>query len=227
MKILVIEENKTLSDYMKKGLSEAGFLVENPPDRHEGCRLALTETYDLIILDIISPDNQNWKIIQETRKVDQTVPIIMLSIPDKDESRIKGLELGANDYLDKPFSFSGLLKHVHALLRLNTTTFQDYILHSDIHLNPIQHQAIRDGNRIQLTAKEFHLLEYLMYHHGEVVSRSRIAVQIWGKNFGNDTNIIDTTMKRLRSKIDKPFATKLISTVRGTGFIFNKPIARS
>ena len=222
MKILIVEDETKIGDYLKQGLSEAGFIVDLARNGLDGHHLAMTESYDLIILDVMLPDVDGWRILQSLREAGKGVAVLFLTARDSVEDRVKGLELGADDYLVKPFAFAELLARVRTLLRRGSSPATETTLKiADLELDLMRRRTIRGGHRIQLTAKEFSLLELLMRRQGEVLPRSLIASQVWDMNFDSDTNIIDVAIRRLRVKIDDEFETKLIHTVRGMGYMLD------
>jgi len=219
MKILIVEDEAKIGDYLSQGLSEAGFIIELVRNGLDGHHLAMTESFDLIILDVMLPDVDGWRILQSLREAGKQVPVLFLTARDNVEDRVKGLELGADDYLAKPFAFAELLARVRTLLRRGATqTIESILTIDDLELDLIRHRVQRAGQKIQLTAKEFSLLELLMRRQGEVLPRSLIASQVWDMNFDSDTNVIDVAIRRVRKKIDEGFNTKLIHTVRGMGY---------
>lgn len=219
MKILIVEDEKKTGDYLRRGLTEAGFVVDWVQNGLDGQHLACTENYDLIILDVMLPDINGWQIIASIREAGIAVPVLFLTAKDSVEDRVKGLDHGADDYLVKPFAFTELLARVRTLLRRGTSTATSNTLQiADLELNLSSRQAVRSGQRIVLTNKEFSLLELLLRKQGEVLPRSLIASQVWDMNFDSDSNVIDVAIRRLRSKIDDPYEIKLIHTVRGMGY---------
>lgn len=219
MKILIVEDEIKIGDYLSQGLSEAGFIVELVRNGLDGHHQAMTEAFDLIILDVMLPDVDGWRILQSLRDAGRQVPVLFLTARDNVDDRVKGLELGADDYLVKPFAFSELLARVRTLLRRGMKQTLETILKiDDLELDLIRHRAHRGKQKIQLTTKEFALLELLMRRQGEVLPRSLIASQVWDMNFDSDTNVIDVAIRRVRKKIDEGYDTKLIHTVRGMGY---------
>lgn len=224
MKILIVEDEQKIGDYLKQGLTEAGFVVDLTRNGLDGHHLAMTEPYDVIILDIMLPDLDGWRIVQSLRQANRLVPVLFLTARDSVEDRVKGLELGADDYLVKPFAFAELLARVRTLLRRGTQPTSETTLKvADLELDLLRRRVMRGGQRIQLTAKEFSLLELLMRRRGEVLPRSLIASQVWDMNFDSDTNVIDVAIRRLRAKIDDGFEPKLIHTLRGMGYMLDIP----
>ena len=220
MKLLVVEDEIKTGQYLKKGLSEAGFIVDLACTGMDGHHQAVTEKYDLIILDVMLPDIDGWHILKTLRSNGSLTPVLFLSAKDSTEDKVKGLELGADDYLAKPFVFAELLARVRTLLRRGTPNQElDTLTIANMTLDLKRRSAIREGERINLTNKEFSLLELLLRRQGEVLPRSLIASQVWDMNFDSDTNVIDVAIRRLRSKIDSPYEPKLIHTVRGMGYV--------
>ncbi|ALS61753.1 heavy metal response regulator transcription factor [Pandoraea norimbergensis] len=218
MRILVVEDEHKTGQYLKKGLTEAGYVVDLAVDGVDGLHMATTLAYDLVVLDVMLPGKDGWQVLAELRARRHT-PVLFLTARDDLDERIKGLDLGADDYMTKPFAFAELLARVRTILRRGRTREPDVLQIGDLELNLLGHKAVRQGTSITLTAKEFLLLALLMRRHGEILPRSLIASQVWDVNFDSDTNIVDVTMRRLRAKIDDPFATKMIHTVRGMGYV--------
>jgi len=224
MKILIVEDEIKTGEYLKQGLSEAGFVVDLTHNGLDGHHLAMTENYDLLILDVMLPDVDGWRILQSLRETSNKVPVLFLTARDSVDDRVKGLELGADDYLVKPFAFAELLARVRTLLRrgVNPSTELKLTI-ADLELDLPRHRVKRGGQRIHLTAKEFALLELLVRRQGEVLPRSLIASQVWDMNFDSDTNVIDVAIRRLRAKVDDDFDIKLIHTLRGMGYMIDNP----
>ncbi len=224
MKLLVVEDEVKTGDYVRQGLSEAGFVVDLVRNGQDGLHMATTGLYDLLILDVMLPDLDGWRILQRLRAADNFVPVLFLTARDSVADRVKGLELGADDYLVKPFAFSELLARVRTLLRRGAGNQPvDRIEVGDLVLDLARRRATRAGRKIVLTNKEFALLELLARRRGEVLPRSLIASQIWDMNFDSDSNVIDVAIRRLRAKIDDGFDQKLIQTVRGMGYVLEEP----
>ncbi len=224
LKLLVVEDESKTGNYLRQGLAEAGFVVDLAHNGLDGHHLAMTQTYDLIILDVMLPDVDGWRIIQSLRDAGTRTPVMFLTARDSIEDRVKGLELGADDYLVKPFAFAELLARVRTLLRRGNLPMQsDRLQVADLVLDLPKRRASRAGHRINLTSKEFALLELLVRRRGEVLPRSLIASQVWDMNFDSDTNVIDVAIRRLRAKIDDDYEVKLIHTVRGMGYSIEAP----
>jgi two-component system copper resistance phosphate regulon response regulator CusR len=219
MHILIIEDEKKTSAYLKKGLSESGLIVDVANQGEDGLRNALRVNYDLIILDIMLPKRDGWSIITELRHNGRQTPVLFLTARDSIQDRVKGLELGADDYLVKPFAFSELLARIRSILRRSPTQQPEILRVADLEIDFLRHKAMRGGKRLDLTHKEFVLLSLLARRTGEVLYRTYIAEQVWDMNFDSDTNVVDVAIRRLRSKIDDPFPKKLIHTVRGMGYV--------
>ena len=218
MKLLVVEDERSTASYLKQGLTEHGFVVDLADNGMDGEHLALTGNYDLVVLDVILPGRSGWEIIKDLRAHGKT-PVLFLTARDKIEDRVKGLELGADDYLVKPFAFSELLARVRALLRRGKVTQPEQLRIADLQMDPVRRRVDRAGKRIDLTAKEFALLHLLMRHEGEALSRTLIAEQVWDMHFDSDTNVVDVAIRRLRAKMDDPFPARLIHTIRGVGYV--------
>lgn len=224
MKILIVEDEPKTGEYLRQGLREAGFVVDLAQDGLDGLHLALQGEHDLVILDVMLPGMDGWQVLQSLRKRGLHMPVLFLTARDQVEDRIKGLELGADDYLVKPFSFAELLARVRTILRRGRSGTEPTTLRvADLELDLLRRRVSRNGRRIDLTAKEFGLLELLMRRQGEVLPRSLIASQVWDMNFDSDTNVIEVAMRRLRLKIDEGQEPKLIQTVRGMGYVLEAP----
>ena len=220
MKILVVEDEPKTGDYLKQGLGEAGFVVDLARDGLDGLHLALTEAYDLAILDVMLPGIDGWQVLQGIRRAGKEMPVLFLTARDEVDDRVRGLELGADDYLVKPFAFAELLARVRTLLRRGSKSKEaDNLRVADLELDLLRRRVTRAGKRIDLTAKEFALLELLLRRQGEVLPRSLIASQVWDMNFDSDTNVVEVAVRRLRAKVDDDFTPKLIRTVRGMGYV--------
>ena len=222
MRILIVEDELKAASYLKKGLTEQGFSVDVASDGEDGLHLARTESYDLIVLDVMLPGRSGWSVITELRAEGNEVPVIFLSARDEVHDRVHGLELGADDYLVKPFAFSELLARIRIILRRQPLRQPEIMQINDLELDLLRHKARRGGNSLDLTAKEFLLLSLLLRRRGEVLSRTAISEQVWGINFDSDTNIVDVAIRRLRKKIDDPYPKKLIHTIRGVGYVLEE-----
>ena len=224
MKLLIIEDEPKTGEYLRQGLQEAGFAVELANNGTDGLHLAREGDHDLLILDVMLPGLDGWQVLRQLRAQGRQMPVLLLSARDQVEDRVKGLELGADDYLVKPFSFAELLARVRTILRRGRSGLEATSLKvADLELDLLRRRVTRAGRRIDLTAKEFGLLELLMRRQGEVLPRSLIASQVWDMNFDSDTNVIEVAMRRLRAKIDEGFSTRLIQTVRGMGYVLEAP----
>lgn len=219
MRLLLVEDEIKTGDYLRQGLSEAGFIVTLVRNGLDGHHLAMTESFDLIVLDVMLPDVDGWRIVQSLREAGRQTSVLFLTARDSVDDRVKGLELGADDYLVKPFAFTELLARVRTLLRRGSAPpLSDQLKVADLILDLPRHRVTRAGRKINLSHKEFCLLELLARRQGEVLPRSLIASQVWDMNFDSDTNVIDVAIRRLRAKLDDDFEPKLIHTVRGMGY---------
>ena len=226
MKVLIVEDETKTGDYLRQGLREAGYTADLARNGVDGLHLAMTGDHDLLILDVMLPGLDGWQILDALRRAHKDVPVLFLTARDAVEDRVKGLELGADDYLVKPFAFSELLARVRTVLRRGRSGAEPTTLRlADLELDLLRRRATRGGKRIDLTAKEFALLELLLRRHGEVLPRSLIASQVWDMNFDSDTNVIEVAVRRLRAKVDDAFEPKLIRTVRGMGYVLEAPDA--
>ena len=225
MRLLVVEDEVKLGQYLHKGLSENGYVVDLARDGIEGRRLATGGAYDLVLLDLMLPGVDGFGVLSAIRASNRHLPVLMLTARDKVEDRVRGLEQGADDYLVKPFAFSELLARVAALLRrgaqgqAQTTTT---LALGDLELDLVARKAQRDGQRLDLTAKEFKLLTLLLRRRGQILSRTTLAEQVWDMNFDSDTNVVEVAVRRLRAKLDDPFPDKLLHTVRGMGYVLEE-----
>jgi len=224
MKLLVAEDEPKTGMYLQRGLSEAGFTVDRVTTGPDALQSVLSAPYDLLILDVMMPGLDGWEVLRRVRAAGHEVPVLFLTARDRVEDRVKGLELGADDYLVKPFAFSELLARVRTLLRRgHAAALQTQLKVADLEVDLLKRRAVRGGQRIDLTAKEFALLELLLRRRGEVLPKSLIASQVWDMNFDSDTNVIEVAIRRLRAKIDDDFQPKLIHTARGMGYMLDVP----
>ena len=224
MKILIVEDEINTAQYLKKGLEEHHFVVDITHNGIDGLHLAQNNVYSLVILDVNLPDLDGFSLIKIFRSKNKQTPVLFLTAKDEVFDKVKGLQLGADDYLVKPFHFVELLARINSLMRRGTQNSQinETIEISDLKIDFESLKAYRDGVKLDLTAKEFKLLSFLARNETKVVSRTMIAEQVWDINFDSDTNIVDVAIKRLRSKVDIPFDSKLIHTVRGFGYVLEK-----
>lgn len=220
MKILLVEDEVSLGDYIKKGLNEAGFIVEHHITGLDGYHALMTEDFNVVIMDVMLPDVSGFELVRNYRAADKLTPVLFLTAKDDLSDRVKGIEIGGDDYLTKPFAFAELLVRIKNLLRrVNQTDYANTVLQiADLKMDIAKRTVSRGGQIIKLTAKEFALLQFFLERQGEVLPRSVIASQVWDINFDSDTNVIDVAIRRLRIKIDDDFDIKLIHTVRGMGY---------
>lgn len=225
MRILIVEDEKRVAQFLKKGFSEQQFVVDVAEDGERGTDLALSEPYDAIILDVMLPKKSGIAILRDIRKQYITTPVLILSAKAEVEDRVEGLNLGADDYLPKPFSFTEVLARVHSLIRRNSAheSRTSELVVADLTMNLLTHQATRAGRPITLTSKEFSVLEYLMRNRGRVLSRVILTEHVWDMDFDSSTNIVDVVINRLRRKVDDGFPQALIHTIRGVGYTLREP----
>ncbi len=222
MKILVIEDEKKVANFLQKGLKEEQFVVDVAYDGLDGEDLATTNDYDLILLDIMLPGKDGIEILKTLRQRQINIPVIMLTAKEMVEDKVEGFNAGCDDYISKPFSFEELLVRIRAVLRRGSGALSNVLTFADLTLDLISHKVIRDGREIELTAKEYTLLEYLVRNPNRVLTRTMIAEHVWDYNYDSFTNVIDVYINYLRNKVDRGFATKLIHTVRGVGYVLKK-----
>lgn len=220
MRILLVEDQKRVSNFIKKGLEEEGYAVDVASDGEAGLERALVNPYDLMIFDVMLPEKDGITLCREVRTHDGEVPILMLTAKGAVKDKVSGLNAGADDYLLKPFEFEELLARVRALLRRKTKQTNTLLEVGDLTLDQITHEVKRAGKPIELTSKEYALLQYLMQHAGQVVTRTMISEHVWNENFDSFTNVIDVYINYLRKKVEEGFNGRLIHTIRGTGYVF-------
>ena len=226
MKLLIIDDEPKTASFLKKGLEENGFSVDAINNGTVGFYQACQGVYDLIILDVMLPGQDGWSIVKALRQSRVETPVLFLTARDGVPDRVRGLELGADDYITKPFAFSELLARIRAILRRGPTRQIATLQVADLEIDVQRHKVIRKGKLLDLTPKEFLLVALLARRTGDVMSRSLIAEQVWGVNFDSDTNVLDVHMRRLRAKLDDPFELKLVHTVRGIGYVLEDRTAR-
>ena len=223
MRILLVEDDVTIADFIQKGLKEAGYSVDHAADGVHGMGLAMNESYDVGIIDLMLPKLDGLSIIERMRERKINTPVIILSAKRSIDDRVKGLRHGGDDYLTKPFSFSELLARIQALLRRASQVVESTSITShNLTIDLLSRTATRDGKKIDLQPKEFALLEYLMRNEGHIVSKTMITERVWNYNFDPQTNVVEARISRLREKIDKGFDAPLLHTVRGLGYVFKK-----
>lgn len=219
MKLLVVEDEPRAAALLRKGLVESGFAVDLAGDGDEALQLACDGSYDLVVLDVLVPQRDGWSVLAELRRRGDRTPVVYLTARDGIEDRVRGLGLGADDYLVKPFAFAELVARIRAVLRRGSLRPTEVLEVGDLRLDPLRHKATRGGQPLELTPKEFALLTLLAQRQGEVVTRTIIAETVWDMNFEADTNVIDVHVRRLRAKLDDPHARRLLHTVRGCGYV--------
>ena len=221
MRVLLVEDEPKTAAFIRRGLEENGFTVLLASRGDEGLSLARTEIFGAIILDISLPVLDGFSILAALRESGSEIPVLCLTARDTVAEKVKGLELGADDYLVKPFSFSELLARLRTILRRGAQSRDPVIRVADLEIDLRRLRAVRNGQRLDLTAKEFNLLALFAQRQGEVLSRTVIAEEVWDVNFDSDTNVVEVAIRRLRKKMDDPFVLKLIHTVRGVGYVFD------
>ena len=222
MRVLLVEDEKKVASFIKKGLEEHGYAVDYGSDGKSGLLMALDQIHDLVILDINLPEIDGLKVLREMRAKKVVTPVLLLTVRATIEDKVIGLDTGADDYLAKPFSFEELLARVRALLRRGSDTKSPVFAVADLVLDPASRQVYRRGDRIELTSKEFAILEYFMRNSGRVLTRTMIIDHVWDYDFDADTNVVDVYVNYLRKKIDAPYEPKLLHTVRGTGYVMRE-----
>ena len=222
MHVLIVEDEEKAASYLKKGLASHGIVADIADNGDEGLKKALQHEYECIILDVMLPGLSGWSVIERLRAGGNMTPVLFLTARDAVEDRIKGLDLGGDDYLIKPFSFSELLARVRSIVRRGPVRQPELLQIGDLKVDMMRHKVSRGGTNIILTPKEFDLIALFVRRKGEVLSRAMIADLVWGVNFDTDTNAVDVAVSRMRSKIDDPFTEKLIHTIRGVGYVLEQ-----
>lgn len=222
MKLLIVEDDHKILSFLKKGFKEHGFTVDCAKNGREGLLLADEQKYDCVVLDIMLPDLNGYELVQKLRKMKNKTPVIFLTAKDSVQDRVKGLELGGDDYMVKPFAFSELLARVRAILRRGKEQDINIYQEGDLKLDTVKRIAIRGGKKINLTPTEFTILQYLLERKGEVVTKTMLSENVWGYFFDSNTNVIDVHMTNLRKKVDPEGMKSLIHTVRGVGYIIEE-----
>jgi two-component system OmpR family response regulator len=223
MRILLVEDDLKIASFILKGLKEAGFASDHATDGNNGLYMALLNNYDAAIIDIMLPERDGLSLIDELRRQKINTPVIILSAKRSIDDRVRGLQMGGDDYLTKPFAFSELLARIQALIRRASGTAEPVTLEvHDLSINLLTREVIRKGRKIELQPREFALLEYLVRNTGKVVSKTMITEHVWGYDFDPQTNVVEARICRLREKVDKGFETKLIHTIRGVGYVLKK-----
>lgn len=222
MKILIVEDELKTAAYLSRGLEENGFTIDIASNGDEGTQMAYTDHYDIIVLDVMLPGRDGWSVLADLRRRRISTPVLFLTARDAVNDRVKGLELGADDYLVKPFAFSELLARVRSILRRGSAPQASELRVADLEVDLARHRATRGGKLLDLTPKEFLLLSLLARRTGTVLSRTVIAEQVWNINFESESNVVEVHMRRLRSKVDDLFDRKLIHTVRGVGYVLEE-----
>lgn len=226
MRALVVEDDQAVAQFIERGLRENGFAVVVTRDGHEGLHVAQCTEHDVIILDLMLPGRDGFSILSELRRNGNRTPVICLTARDSVDDRVKGLDFGADDYLVKPFSFAELLARIRALLRRGSSLLDNPIQIQDLSIDITTRQVRRSGRRIDLSAREFELLEYLARHAGQVLSRTMLLEKVWDVNRDPQTNVVDVQINRLRNKIDRGFTDSLIHTIRGVGYVIREPLKK-
>jgi heavy metal response regulator len=221
MRILVIEDEKKVANFIKKGLEEEHYAVDTAYDGEIGLYMAETNEYDLIVLDLMIPQIDEWEVLKRIRNNKNNVPILVLTAKDSVEDIVRGLDSGCDDYLTKPFEFIEFLARTRALLRREKIEKEPLLKMADLTLSPVTHKVMRRGKEIELTSKEYALLEYFMRNPNKVLTRTMISEHVWDYHFDSMTNVVDVYVNYIRKKIDKGFEPKLIHTIRGVGYILS------
>jgi len=224
MRILVIEDERKVASFIKRGLEEERYIVETAADGEQGLNLAMENSFDAIVLDVMLPKMDGFEVLKALRDDGNATPVLMLTARGTTEDRVQGLDLGADDYLAKPFHFEELAARLRSILRRSTTEKTTKLFCGDLMLDLVTHFAYRDEVEIELTTKEYALLEYLMRNKGRILSRSMIMQHVWKHNFDPESNIIDVYIKRLRQKIERPDQPQMVQSVRGVGYRMREPV---
>ncbi len=219
MHILIVEDEQKIAAFIRRGLMEKGFVVDVAEDGEQGLEYALSRKTDLIVLDVALPKRDGWSLVTELRRAEIHTPVLFLTARDSVSDRVKGFDLGADDYLIKPFHFSELLARIRSLMRRTPERREEIVTVGDLEIDPRRHRVQRAGMTLNLTPKEFSLLLFLASSAGDIVSRTEIVEQVWDINFETGTNVVDVMMRRLRAKMDDPFEKKMIQTIRGVGYV--------
>jgi two-component system copper resistance phosphate regulon response regulator CusR len=219
MKILVVEDSPKTARFVSLGLTQCGFVVDVAADGLNGIHLASTLSYDALVLDVMLPQHDGFSVLADLRARGVATPTLFLTARGAVPERVKGLELGADDYLVKPFAISELVARLRAILRRGSNILPERLCVADLEIDPPRHRITRSGTALNLTPKEFNLLWLLARHAGEVLSRTTIAERVWDMNYDCETNVVDVHIRRLRAKVDEPFPTRLVHTVRGVGYV--------
>lgn len=222
MRILIVEDDPRSREFLVKGLTESGYVADSAADGEDGLFQAIEHDYDLVVLDVMLPAMDGWRVLERLRARERQMPVLFLTARDAVQDRVKGLELGADDYLVKPFAWAEFLARVRTLLRRGPARNAEILQIADLELDIPRMKARRAGKPLELTAKEFQLLCLLARRRGEVLSRTIIAEQVWDMNFSTDSNAVDVAMGRLRRKVDEPFSKRLIHTLRGLGYVMEE-----
>ena len=222
MKILIVEDEPKTAAFVKRGFIEEGFVADVATDGMDGLHLGLNGEDDVLVLDLMLPKQDGWQVLQEIRSRSPHQPVILLTALDAVSQRVNGLEMGADDYLVKPFAFSELHARVRNALRRAPARQPDVLRYADLDMDLLRHKVSRAGTVLDLAPQEYRLLEYLLRHPGEVLTRTRLAEQVWDMNFDGDSNVVDVAVRRLRRKVDDPHLHKLIHTLRGVGYVLDE-----
>ena len=222
MRILVVEDERKVASFLEKGLREEGYSVDVAHDGDDGLMKAMVHEYDLVILDVLMPGRSGLEVVRELRAKERSTPVLMLTARDSEQDVVLGLDAGADDYLTKPFGFDEVLARVRALLRRGGAARPDRLLYDDVELDRVKHIAARGGERLDLTPKEFQLLEFFLLHPERVVRRTELLEKVWDLHFDPMSNVVDVHVGNLRRKLGRPDKDALLHTVRGVGYVFRR-----